>query len=74
MKFDQRIIIYIRHVHQFAFAQNRRMFLHHKPTHVGKEKPTIWIMGVCMGFREFVMNPMVSNPLRNRILEEKYSL
>lgn len=74
MKLNQRIIIDIRHVHQFAFAQNRRMFLHHQPTHVGKEKPTIRIVGVCMGFREFVMDSVVSNPLRNRILEEKYSL
>lgn len=68
MELNDRIIVDVTHVKHTTFAQYFGMFMHHKPANVRKEESPIWIVRIGIGFREFVMHPMIADPFINGIL------
>lgn len=56
-------------INALAFLANLWVFPHKQPAHVGKEEPSLGIVGVCIGFRELVVRTMITGPLNDVILE-----
>jgi hypothetical protein len=44
------------------------MFFSQKPTHVSEKESSIGIVGIGIGFTEFMMNSMVATPFEKIIL------
>lgn len=68
MELDDGVVVDVAHVKHATFSQHFRMLIHHKPADVSKEEASIRIVGIGIGFGEFVVHTMVANPFVDRIL------
>lgn len=62
------VALQIAHIDFRAEGLNVRMLLNKQPSHVGKEKSPLRVVGIGVGVGELVMNSVISNPLENVFL------
>lgn len=63
-----RIIFQVTHVNLLALLNDFGMFLAHQPANVRKEESTLAVVWISIGIGEFVMDTMISCPVKNRLL------
>ena len=68
LEHDYGIIQEIRHVNVASFAEDLRVFLHHKPAHVSEEEPAQCVVGVSVGLCVLVVDAVVTGPLEDVVL------
>ena len=68
MELYDRILQDIRHVNLTTTSQNLRVFVHHQPANMGKEKSAIRIVRIGIGLRVFMVNAMIANPVIQSVL------
>jgi hypothetical protein len=47
------------------------MFLAAQPSHMREEESSRCVMGICISIGEFMMNSMVTYPLKNAVLKSR---
>ncbi len=68
LEHDKGIFQEIRKVKLASNLHDIRVLLHEQPSHVGEEKSTSCVVGVCISLGEFVVNAMVTCPVQNGTL------
>merc|ERR1719431_203935 len=69
LKYQQRALVQIAEIYLPPFLLHLRVFSTEQPANVRKEKAPVRIVGIGVGLRILMMNPMISGPLDNVILQ-----
>ena len=68
MKGNNRILQDVTHVDHLPVPQHFWMFRLHEPAHVGEEEASMRVMRVGICLAELVVDTVVSDPVKDRIL------
>ena len=68
LELNHRIGQDVAHVNFFPTSHHLRMFLLHQPSDVGEEESAGRVVRVSVCLAEPVVDPMVSDPLEDRVL------